>query len=262
MKGPKILIYDIESSHNALLNFDLGGKNAGYIPHHNILEERYIICISWRWYGQKKIHSVSILDDPKRFKKNHHDDYHVVSVFRDVLEEAEALVAHNGDRFDLPMIKARMIFHGIPPIPKCISLDTLKMARRSFKFNSNSLDYLARFLGFKGKMDNPKGLWINCWQGDVKAIKHMIKYNKVDIEILEFVFVKLLPYIDTYAINLNMFLKGARCPNPTCGSSKLEWRGHKYTKTAKYRRCVCKECGTWSNERTALKEENKITIVK
>lgn len=247
---PKILIWDIENSHNVVLSFDLYPE---YIPHHNIIQERYIFCVSYKWYGQKKIHTISILDDPKRFKKDIHDDYYVVSEFRKILEKADAHVAHNGNKFDLPMFNGRMLKHGLKPVPKSKSIDTLLIARRYFRLNSNKLDYLAKYLDYEGKMQNPKGLWIDCLNGNVKALKHMIKYNKQDIDILNFVFERLMPYIHNDQLNMGMFLKGARCVNATCGSRDIQWRGNfNLTRVNKYRRFQCQKCGRWSDERKAF----------
>lgn len=254
---PKILIWDIESSYNLVATFGLWKQN---IPHDNIIINRHIFCIAYRWYGEKKTHLISILDDPKRFKKDHHDDSYVVTEFRKVIEQADAHVAHYGDGFDLPMFNTRLIVNGLDPLPKIKSLDTLKIAKRHFNFNSNKLDYLAKFLGYKGKMDNPKGLWMRCFEGDKASLKHMGKYNKVDIDILEYVFNKLMPFVQNHQLNMGMFLKGARCPNPTCGSTNIEWRGYNYTRVSKYKRFVCKDCRGWSDERKAVKMDDKVEI--
>lgn len=250
---PKVLIWDVESSHNLVLSFDIWAENG--IPHSNIVQERHLFCIGYKWLGEKTIHSISLLDDPKRFKADHHDDFHVVNEFRKVLETADAQIYHHGDKFDMPMLNARMAFHGLPPLPKIPSIDTKKVASRYFKFNCNKLDYLARFLGYKGKMSNPASLWIDAFNGDVDAIKHMVKYCKQDIDISEFVYKTLAPYIQNQRVNMNMFMEGARCPNVDCGSTNLQWRGTNKTRTGEYRRAQCQDCGSWCDERRAIKRD-------
>ena len=251
---PRILLWDIESSFNAVLSFDLYPER---IPHDNILTERHIYCISYRWYGEKQTHTISILDDKKRFKKNQHDDFFVVNKFREIMEQANCQVAHYGNRFDLPMLHARMLINKLKPLPKIISLDTKALASKYFKFNSNRLDYLAKLLGHKGKLENPKDLWVKCWKGDIKAIQHMARYNRQDIDALYFVFEKLMPYVKNNALNMGMFLEGARCPNPTCGSTNIQWRGWNYTRVNRYRRFQCLTCGSWSDERRAFQKQDK-----
>ena len=76
--------------------------------------------------GSKSVKSVSLLDDPKRFKKDRTDDYHVVKTIRDTLADADMIIHHNGDRFDIRKINARLIYHGLYPLPKLVALDTLK----------------------------------------------------------------------------------------------------------------------------------------
>lgn len=260
MNKPKILLWDIESSHNLVLSFDLYPDN---IPHDNIIIERHIYCIAYRWYGEKKTHVISILDDPIRFTKDNHDDYHVVSEFRKVMEQADAQVAHYGNKFDMPMLNARLAINGLKPLPKIISLDTKNIASKYFRFNCNRLDYLAKLLGHEGKLENPKDLWIKCFKGNIKALKHMAKYNKQDIDALYFVFEKLMPYMKNNPLNMCMFMKGARCVNPSCGSTNIEWRGFNYTRVNKYRRFVCRACGSWSDERHAFQKEDKsVPLVK
>ena len=235
-----------------VLTFDL--RNDDYIPHSNIVQERHLFCIGFKWLGEKKIETISILDDPKRFKNDNHDDYYVVSEFRKILETADAQIYHHGDKFDLPMFNARLAYHNLPPLPKIPSIDTKKLASRHFRFNSNRLDYLARFLGYKGKMANPAGLLIDAFNGKIDAIKHMVKYCKQDIDINEFVFKRLTPFMQNQKVNMNMYLEGARCPSVDCGSINLQWRGFNRTRTAKYRRFQCQDCGSWSDERKALRD--------
>lgn len=252
---PKILLWDIESSHNQVLTFGLYNQD---IPHGNILTERHLFCVAYKWFGENKTRVISITDNKNRFKKNNHDDFFVLSEFRKVLEKADAQVYHYGDKFDLPMLNARLAFHNLPPLPKIVSFDTQKIASRYFKFNSNRLDYLAKFLGHKGKLDNPNNLWLKCFDGDIKAIKHMVKYNKQDIDALEFVFKKLMPFVKGYQLNMAMFLEGFRCVNPSCGSVNIEWRGYNYTRTGQYRRFVCRSCGSWGNERKTINDKTKV----
>lgn len=248
-RKPKILLWDIESSHNLVLSFELYPDSISY---KNILVERHIFCISYKWHGQKKIYTISILDDVKKFNKDHHDDSYVLKKFSDVMSKADAHVAHYGNNFDVKMLNARLAINELPPLPKIISLDTYVTAKKYFRFNSNRLDYLGKLLGYEGKMKNPVDLWQKCFDGDVKALQHMSKYNRRDIQILDHVFERLMPFVKNNQLNMGMFLRGARCPNPICGSDNIEWRGYNYTRTNKFRRFVCRECGGWSDERKAV----------
>lgn len=259
-KRPKILIWDIENSHNLVLSFDLGSKHGDYIPHGNIIQERHFFCIGYKWLGEKTIHNISLLDDPKRFKKDIHDDYYVISEFRKILEEADGMIYHNGDKFDLPMLNARLAFHNLPPVPKIPSIDTKKVAWNNFRFNSNRLDYLAKFLGYKGKTPTSGGLWIDCFHGSKEALKEMVKYNKNDIDINEFVYDRLSPFMKTNPINAAAYKGGIHCVRVGCEIDKLQWRGFNTTSGgSKYQRFQC-GCGKWGQLKSADKSDEPALV--
>lgn len=238
-KSPKILIYDIETSLQLAAIFDL--KYNDYINPDNLVSERYVISICWKWLGESKIHSVSVLDDPKRFAKDPSDDTHVLKTFFKVLEEADCIVAHNGDAFDYRYLKTRMLIKGLPVLPPTTSIDTYKVVKSQFKFNANRLDYVGKILGVGGKTDTPKGLWLDVLKGSKSAIKTMVDYNKRDVTLLEDVFLRLRPFIPNH-ISRELF-GGTGCPR--CGSHKIQSRGIHRAITKLYQRFQCQSCSGW-----------------
>lgn len=236
---PKILIYDIETSLETVAVFGL--KYNDFIDPVNILTERHVVCVCWQWLGEKKVHAVSLLDDPKRFAKDPHDDKFVCETFHDVLSEADVIVAHNGDNFDFRYLKTRMLKHGLPALPPITSVDTYKVAKSAFMFNSNKLDYLGKYLGFGGKKSTPKGLWLDVLAGNRKAIRTMVEYNKRDVTLLRDVFMKLRPYIPNY-ISRELF-GNLGCPR--CGSRKIQSRGVHRAISRVYQRFQCQSCSGW-----------------
>lgn len=241
MTRPKIrvLFFDIESSLMPVAVFQLAGND--WIHPENILGERHLISVCYRWMGEKKIHSISLLDDPKRFAKDPHDDYYVAKAFHDVMSEADVLVGHNSKKFDVKYLKTRMLVHGLPPLPPISQLDTYIVAKRHFNLASNKLDYIAGLLKVGKKMDTPKGLWLDVLRGSKAAIKTMVAYNKVDVEILEGVFKKLAPYMEDH-VSRELF-GGTGCPR--CGSVKVQSRGVHRAITRVYQRYQCQKCSGW-----------------
>lgn len=242
---PRVLVYDIESSFNLGYFFEL--KVDGYLNHQNIVEERHIFCIAYKWVGEKGVHLISIPDDPKRFKKNIHDDSYVLEEFVKVFEQADIVVHQNGDSFDIKMINSRLIRHGMNVLPKTRSIDTYKLAKASFRFNSNRLDYLAQYLGYEGKMANPTNLWIKAYQGDIQALQHMGKYCKQDVKITEFVYHKLIPSMKTNIPRVQgvSLSKQPQCQSIDCLSFNTIWRGTQMrfiNKKLMYR-YSCNDCG-------------------
>lgn len=244
--APRVLIYDCETSLQPVAVFQLA--NNDWIDPKNILGERHLVSICWKWLGESKVHSVSLLNDPKRFAKNPHDDAHICKVFHDVLMQADCLVAHNGDRFDLPYIKTRMLVHGMSPLPPITSVDTYKVAKQQFLCNSNKLDYLGRLLGFGGKKNTPSGLWLDVLSGSRKAIHTMVEYNKRDVTLLEKVFKRLVPYISN-SVNRELY-GGTGCPY--CGSHKIQSRGTHKAISRTYQRFQCQSCQGWFKEAKPL----------
>lgn len=245
MKELKVILWDIEISHNLVAAFSLTHND--YIHPSNIIQEKYLICASWKELGKTKISSVSILDDPERFKKDPFDDYHVLEVLHKVLSEADVIIAHNGDNFDIKVTEARMLIQGFPPLPPIIKIDTLKEAKKRFRFNSNKLDYLGQILKVGEKLKTTPGLWLEVLKGNKSAIKEMVKYNKVDVSLLEKVFLKLRPYI----IGVSMTM-GDEWACSRCGSDRLHSRGTYKTKHRTYQRYQCLECGGWSKKTNAI----------
>jgi DNA polymerase elongation subunit (family B) len=163
MTGPKVLFYDIETSLQLVAVFQLG--NNDWIDPSNLVTERYIICASWSWEGESKVHHVSVLDDPKRFEKDPYDDFHVVNALHKVLSEADVIVGHNSDSFDTPYVNTRALYHGLSALPPITSIDTYKVAKSKFRLNSNKLDYIGKFLKLGRRRRHPLVYGCGCLRG-------------------------------------------------------------------------------------------------
>lgn len=245
MNEPKILVWDIETAHALAAIFSLYQQGT---PPQNIKQEWYIICAAWKWLGEKRVYGVSVLDDKERFEKSPHDDYHVVKTVYEVIKEADAIVHHYGDNFDIKKFNTRLIAYGFDPLPDIPQIDTYKICKAKFKFMSNKLDYVSKYLGFGGKMETSTGLWLKCLLGVKSAVREMLTYNKQDVEVLEKVYQRLAPYSPVSQRKLNMNLwYGDNNVCPTCGSGKLHRRGYRRTRLSSFARFQCQECGSWSS---------------
>ena len=249
-KEPKILYFDIETAQNLVAVFSL--LHNDFIDPSNIIRERYIISVSWLWAGEKIVHAVSVLDDPKRYARDPYDDKYVIESFYKILLEADVVVGHNSDNFDLRWIKTRALVHGLPTLPPITSIDTYKIAKSKLYLNSNKLDYVGRLLKVGQKKSTTSGLWLRVLQGDKKAIKEMVGYNQEDVRLLEKVYLKLRPLMDTH-VNRQLY-GGVGCPR--CGSKKIQSRGTYYALTRSYSRYCCNACHGWFRD---LKAEGKST---
>lgn len=250
----KILLIDLETA-----------PSLGYVWgkwEQNVIEfERdwYILSFSYKWLGDRTAKVVSLPDFKTAYKEDQEDDKWLCLGLRNLFDEADIIIGHNGDNFDIKKANARFITHGFSVPSPYKTVDTLKLARKHFKFDSNKLDDLAKYLNI-GRKENVGGFatWKGCMTGDKKAWKKMVSYNKQDVELLEKVYNKLKPWSSTHP-NVNI-LDNKTNSCPICGSDKIQRRGFSITKTNKFQRIQCVSCGGWSRMRLPEKI-NKLEVV-
>lgn len=234
----KIVLLDVETLPAVAATFSLYPES---INHDNLLSDQSIICVCWKLLEKKAIYSTSILDDPKRFKKDVNDDYVVMKKIREVLEDVDIAIGHNIKKFDIKKINARLIFHGLTPLPSgLIMLDTLTEVRKVASFLSNRLDYLGKHLTGGGKQETSRGLWLRVLKGDKDAVKEMVTYCKRDVQVLEDVYLRLRPYMKNHPVVEPEF-RQETCHK--CGSDQLSKKMTRHTATGvKKQQVQCKIC--------------------
>jgi len=201
------------------------------------IQEGYILSWSAKWLGGKQI-TKGLCDYPHKLG----DDKALVKELHDLINQADIVIAHNGDRFDIKKMNTRFILHGLNPPEPYKTVDTLKIARKHFAFNSNKLDDLGAFLGVGRKIKHPGfDLWLGCEAEDPKAWALMKKYNKQDVLLLERIYLKLRPWIQNHP---DTTLNPTGCRN--CGSTKFQKRGFGITRGKVHQRYQCNSCGAWS----------------
>jgi len=234
----KILLFDIETFANQAF---VWGKYEQNVIAYN--KEWFMLSYAYKWYGEKKTHVVS-LPDFQLYKKDKEDDRQLVQTLWELFDEADIVIAHNGNSFDVKKSNARFLFHGLPAPSPYKKIDTKLVAKRYFNFNSNKLDDLGNYFGVGRKIETGGWeLWEGCWRGDLKAWKKMCYYNKQDVILLEQVYLKMLPYITNHP-NIAL-LNGDRVACPNCGSIKVQKRGFTYTRVSKNQRWQCQGCASW-----------------
>ena len=240
----KILFLDIETAPNLVHTWGFYEQNVI-----EVVEQWYILCFAYKWLGEKT--QVVALPDFENYKPGMKDE-NLTPKLREILDQADIIVAQNGDRFDIPKINTRLIQHKLQPPSPYQTVDTLKAARK-FAFNSNKMDNLGRDLGEGRKVNTGGfGLWKKCMAGDQKAWARMKRYNKQDVDLLERLYLRLRPWIKNHP---NVHDRGG-CPK--CGSTRLTMRGRAISKTMEYIRYQCQGCGGWS--RSAKGERIPATV--
>lgn len=245
-RKPRILYLDLEIS--PLLTWTYSAYEANAV---SINKLQQIVSYAWQWEGDTKIH-VRALDDYPGYQAGipKLNDKKLVHELYELLQEVDIIIGHNIQDFDLKQARARFIYHELPPTFKFKTEDTLKIARRYFKFPKNNLDALCEQLGIgtKSKVKHSDVIF-DCIEGDKEAWKAMKKYNKQDIVLTRALYKKLAPWHETHN-NLNFFLRRPNaCPN--CLSERpARFIGYKYTASQIKMQWRCKDCGKyWTGDK-------------
>jgi DNA polymerase elongation subunit (family B) len=177
-----------------------------------------------------------------------------------VLEEADAVITYNGNRFDLPTLNKEFLLNEYNPPAPYKSVDLYRTIKSKFRFASNKLDHVSEQMGLGRKTDHYGfKMWLDVMNGDSKAQKLMEKYNRQDVVLLERVYKHVLPWISNHPNHSN-YSGNAVCPN--CSSKRLQRRGIAVTATGHYHRLQCQDCGKWSKEvKVHQKNQNYIISI-
>lgn len=253
----KILIFDIETAPLQAYVWQLWKQDI-YID--QIISEWFMLTWSAKFLGEQTIYS-SRLTSMEALEQ---DDKRITKELWKLLDEADIVIAHNGNRFDVPRIKTRCLVHGIAPPSIYKQIDTKIVAAKEFGFSSNKLEALARLLGFEGKNDTTFDLWADCMKGDAQALKEMEDYNIQDIYVLENVYLALRPYIKGHP-NLDLYIDDDKSSCPSCGEKDLQVVKGKYyyTQAVRYQLYRCEDCKALARAKkgTAYKNKRQISAI-
>jgi transposase len=199
VKKPKILLLDIETACSITATF---GRRLQNISQDAVLKEGgWIISYAYKWLGDDNVQG-SVLHSEEARDSN---DERLCMELLDLLEQSDYVVAHNGSNFDIPIIKARLIINGLPPMRKVRIIDSLNLSRE-FRFNSQKLDSLCRQLDIGEKVKHLGiSMWIDCQNGDKQALSEMYFYNEKDVVLLEELYMIIRSYSTRHpnlAVNL------------------------------------------------------------
>ena len=233
---PKILLFDIETAPN--LSWVFGHYEQNVLRHE---QERFMLSFAAKWLGEKRIICKS-LPEYKGYKPYKDCDKGLTQDLWNLFDEADILIGHHLDGFDVKMANARFIKYRMNPPRFYKTIDTKKVAKRYFRFNSNKLDDLGNFLGVGRKVKHQGlDLWFDCLAGLKPAWATMCRYNKGDVTLLEKVYLELRKWHESHP-NLNVLMNRANgCPK--CGGTNIEHRGYRPTDTGRFRRYYCFDCG-------------------
>jgi len=230
----KCLVLDIETRPNIAYVWSIWNVNVGI---NQIEAPTEMLCWSAKWVGKHKVTFRSTYSDGKD---------KMVKDLWDLLDAADVVIHYNGRSFDIPHINREFLEMELLPPSPYQQIDLLKAVKRSFRFPSNKLEYVADKLGCGEKLKHEGfELWKRCMAGEESAWKLMRQYNVNDVAITELLYERIKPWIP--GIPSHAAHKQERvCP--ACGSDDIEDRGWAYTQQSRYKRWVCRQCGKWSRD--------------
>jgi len=240
---PRIIFFDLETLPNLNEALKVWCSLSQY-PFLNMKAQiTSVINFGYKVYGEKKSKCINAWDFPE-WKRNVNNDKKLVKAAYEILKDADAVVTHNGSRFDWKFLQTRLLFHGLPPLGKIHHIDTCQVAKRNLYAFNNKLGNLGEFFVNDKKLAHTGWqLWVDVHGRNKKAMKLMEKYCKQDVDLLEKVFEEFKPFIKNIP-NYNIFNElDKSCP--TCGSTKIKSNGWRITATQKYRRYICHDCKSW-----------------
>jgi DNA polymerase elongation subunit (family B) len=249
----KVLFLDIETAPFLAYVWHPADQ---YVNSERLVQDNWIMTWAAKWAHSPQMYTGKVTG-AEALEQN---DTRIIVEVAKLIREADYIVAHHGDRFDLPMINGRILKLDLEPLGPVQTIDTLKLAKANFKLGYNKLDWLGQALGVGEKIKTSFDLWRNAYHGDTAAIKEMSLYNAQDVLLLEAVFHKMAPHVKGLKRLFDADYANQRAC-PFCGAEdELVQRGTHRTQAGCYQKYRCGNCGKYSRERVA-NVNKRLTVI-
>ncbi len=183
-----ILYIDTENSTSIYENY--GAKvQSKHLSIDNLVSEWYMLGWCASYMGDEKVFSGFVTGEQARRR----DDGAIAEKLHGLMSAAEIIAGHNVVGFDLKRCNTLFKKHKLPAIVGKKTIDTLKLARSCLALESNTLDYVATWLGFDGKHDITRDDWRAATKGDKPTLHKIEDYCKNDVLIGKKVLTDFLP---------------------------------------------------------------------
>lgn len=230
----KLLVIDIETRPSLAYVWDVWQQN---VSPRQIIEEKETISWAAKWIGSDEVMFMSVYHDGKDA---------MVQEAWNLLDAADGVIGYNSKKFDVKHLNTEFWRAGMTPPSPFRHIDLLQTVKGNFMFTHNKLDNVAEKVGIGNKIEHEGfALWLKCMRGDGEAWERMKAYNMQDVVLTEALYYKILPWITNHP-SYAAVTGDKACPN--CGSSDLKAAGHQFTKTRRYQRYLCGNCGKYSRD--------------
>ena len=206
------------------------------------------ICAAWKWYDQEDVEFAA------EWQVGGYDGF--MRAVWEVFDRADLIIGHNADRFDARHLMGGWAEMGLPaPAPYKV-VDTLKIARGTFAYESNTLDALNKRLGIDAKTDKYDSRVAKAAvAGDKEAQDRIRFYNMGDIAASEALFDRLRPYARNIP-HLGMWTDD-ELACPSCGHSMAATGKTVHANVQRYEHLRCDNCGSHARGTTTLKNPTR-----
>jgi hypothetical protein len=244
--GAKVLLMDIETAPVRAFVWGLWKQNIGM---DFIQNDWFILTWAAKWLFEDKVYSGKLTGKEAIAQ----DDKRIMKCMWELLNQADIVITHNGEKFDVPKLNTRFITNGFaPPLPYS-QIDIYKQAKRQFAYTSNKQDFISKVLGTPRKLETGGAkLWVDCYAGDTTALAKMLEYNTGDVIGLEANYLRMRAWIKPHP-NMALFILDEHqhiCP--TCGSNDMKEQGKLYrTSAGNYELMRCGSCGSSGRKRVS-----------
>lgn len=146
--------------------------------------------------GSKKILEFRI-DSYPDYRKDLCDDHRLVMDIKEAMSQFDVLIHFNGNDFDMPFIDTRLAIWGEKRSPLVHDIDLLPIVRKKLRLHSRRLDAVATALQVKHeKTKLDPMVWQRASHGSTKDLDYIMEHCRMDVVVLEEVFVKLKGFVD------------------------------------------------------------------
>lgn len=252
---PKVLFLDIESSFQLAGVFGRFNQN---LSEAQVFDNSKLLGLCAKWMGSDDM--MEIWPEDFKYWNEPEQQRGMLEKAWKLLDTAEYIIAHNIN-FDVKMLNAFFIQNGLGKPSPFRQIDTLRIARQNFRFDSNKLDSLGKFLGVGRKVDHSGiDLWMRCFRGETDAFLKMIHYCIGDIYLLEDIYHTLKPW-DSKHPNFGIHHDDGQVRCGVCSSVGLVNTGKKvHTDTGSYELLKCSTCHSWHRVRSSEKRLTKTLV--
>jgi DNA polymerase elongation subunit (family B) len=229
----RLLTLDIETKPITAHCWGLWDQRIGI---NQIIDGGGLLSFAAKFHGERKVHFAAEWEDGERA---------MVRKAHKLLDEADAVMGWNSDRFDVRWLNAMFVKHGLGRPAPFAKVDLMKSVKHHLYLPSYKLDFVAGYLGVGRKVRTGGfDLWSDVLAGCTKARALMRRYNIGDTKLTEQVFDVLHARGWVRGLPNWSIREGHACPY--CGSERLQQRGFRETATRRYARYQCRDCQGWS----------------